>query len=187
MISKPTRWLLSPDIHLSITLLADSLQHAGFQIFNRPFNIDWGSSPWLVNRMTESGWCIYAISTLLEGQQLQNLHYASTLGRPLIRRSHNDCDKSACTWEQLDKTTYQTQHRLDCAGCPMVDSTEARSVDLIRQGHTPMVAYNEVDGLGVLDVRSRERENEEAHYVAISHVCRYIVRSREIWANKDCW
>lgn len=74
MISKPTRWLLSPEIHLSIILLADSLQHAGFQIFNRPFNLDWGSSPWLVNRMTRSGWCISAISTLLGGQQLQNLH-----------------------------------------------------------------------------------------------------------------
>jgi hypothetical protein len=107
----PNRYPLLPEISLSIIVLADSITKAAFTITGEPLNMDWGTSGLLVDMMKQPGWYPSAIATLRKGQQIHNLYSASTLGPPFFKRDHPVCAAVLCRNDQVDETTYRTQHQ----------------------------------------------------------------------------
>lgn len=169
-----SQWPLEPEICLSIIILADTLMKAAFEILKRPFNIEWGVSEFLVEKMKRSGWCIRAISTMLKGQQIHNLYYASTLGSPEVVKDHGNCNEHVCRWEQVVENEYVIKHRPDCEGCALIMPSIDRIVTIIRAGQIPGMRLKLAEGT------SGQREIEVVElsptipYVAISHVCESI-------------
>lgn len=168
-----SQWPLDPEICLSIIILADSLMKAGFDILNvgLGFNIDWGSSNLLVGTMKNSGWCIRAISTLLKGQQIHNLYYASTLGPPEVLRNHENCNEHVCQWEQVDEGNYEVKHQNGCGGCDFIGPPMERIIDIIQVMKPPVIRLTEQGEINVLEAE------DGTPYVAISHVCKSSLSS----------
>jgi hypothetical protein len=167
------RWPLPPEVLLSTVILADTLQWAGSQVTSFKFNLEWGISPMLVERMWRSGWCPSQTATLCKGQQLQNLYYASTLGSPSVRKDHQGkgCSETVCLWEQIDETKYTTQHRPDCQGCSFTGPDLKTLRGIIQDGGIPATSAQERNGSFLMNI---SEARADFHYVAISHVCRCL-------------
>lgn len=165
------RWPLPPEVLLSTVILADTLQWAGFQITGFKFNLDWGISPMLIDRMWRSGWCPSQTATLCKGQQLQNLYYASTLGSPSVPRDHQGrgCSETVCQWEQIDEKTYASQHRPGCQGCSFTGPDLQTLRRILRDGGIPVTSAQELCGSFQVNV---SEARADLPYVAISHVCK---------------
>lgn len=174
--TNPQQYPMSPEIALSVKVLADSLTTAGFQILDRPFNYDWGTSHLLKQKMGNLGWCPRQVATLVKGQQIHNLFSASTLAEPLAKRNHSSCNEAICQWEQIDETTYKTSHRPGCdvTECPFRGASINEIVEKIERKEIPVICFD----------RSRKKLSLKSNvgpgkpdYVAISHVCKCITNS----------
>jgi hypothetical protein len=166
-----TRWPLSPEICLSVIILGDTIVKAGFEILRQRFDLNWGDSDLLKFRMRDAGWCPRAVATLCKGQQIHNLWYASTLGRPPVQQPHAGCDERLCDWEQVDQTTYRTQHRAPCTDCNFLGPETDALVQVIAIEETPVVAYDASNQKNPFMSSSTKVISE---YVAISHVCKSL-------------
>jgi len=170
----PQKWPLSPEVALSILILADTLALACFEFGRVPLDIDWGASPFLVNRMKESGWCMTAIQPLTQGQQLDGLYYASTLGPPPFRKLHDGCDEKVCKQEQIRIDSDTPRHRSGCSGCPgcpIVEDAKPRIIEIIKAEQTPLVGCKDLDVSADLEIIKARTDEHVVDYVAISHVC----------------
>ena len=168
----PSYWPLTPEISLSIMVLADSLMRAGWLITQKPFNHDWGVSSLLVNRMKDLGWCLNTISILKTAQQVHMLYYASTLGRPLMAsKNHSDCNDFSCKADQVDIHSYRTKHRSQCRDCKFLGPPKDKVLEILNNGSIPLVMLQEINGELQIDVISQAECPHPPEYVAISHVC----------------
>ena len=165
-------WPLSPEIALSIMVLADSLSRATFKIYEIPVTYgSWGSSALLISRMLDGSWCLNIMSILTSAAQIQMLYYASSLGSPRLRKDHSRCTKLACAADIVLVDLYQTKHLDEFCSCPLVEAPVQEISDLIRRGSIPLVICVESNGNFSLEVREQE-DTTPIGYVAISHVCK---------------
>lgn len=163
-----SRWQVAGDVALSIQILADTLQVAGFHIYNCAYDLDWGFSPMLVERMRRQGWCPRAIGTCLQGQHIQMLYYASTLGPPLYSQGHTGCDMERCAWEQIDEATYRTQHKAPCDRCVRVGPEASDLTAIYKNNDIPLFRFDTPNHrYQVVGTKL------SGAYTAISHVCEY--------------
>ena len=159
--------LLPAEVSLSIQILADTLQHAGHEIYKGRYNIEWGFSSFLTDQLRRAGWCPRAITTCTKGQEIHNLYYASTLGEPPVGRNHGSCDDHFCKWEHIEVETYVTGHRPDCtkAACFLRGPEVPSLVQKYSENKTPLINFDEEsDSINLSD------SNAISSYVAISHV-----------------
>ena len=172
----PSYWPLTPEISLSIMILADSLMKAGWLITRKAFNHDWGVSSLLVGRMKDLGWCANTISILKTAQQVHMLYYASTLGRPLMAsKNHSDCSGFSCKADQVDIHSYRTEHRPHCRNCKFLGPPMDKILRILKDGGIPLVRLQNVDGELQPDVIYKAESPHPLEYVAISHVCEYLL------------
>lgn len=167
-----TFWPLTSELSLSILVLADSLTKAGFEASGISFNLDWGTSGLLVERMIGSGWCPHVINTFTTSQQV-HLHYsAETLGPPYKEKNHINCNEFTCTTDQIEEKSYITEHTEEGCQCEFKGPRINEVVEALGSGCIPLVECHETDNS--LEVRIVKRTATSAHrnYVAISHVCK---------------
>ena len=55
------------------------------------------------------------------------------------REDHSQCKKTSCTYFNVDKMIYRTQHTRDCVLCDDVGVVESELVDLIRKDEVPVI------------------------------------------------
>ena len=164
-------WQLPDDISLSIQVLADTLQHAGFKIYKERYNLDWGYSPLLKQKMLTDGWCPRAVSTCLFGQHIHILCYASTVRPPSLAKNHRECSEMRCEWEHIPMNSYKTKHRPSCSGdCRWDGPNEDELIKIYRDKKSPLLRlYKEsVQVVGT---------DYSDGYIALSHVCKYHIHA----------
>lgn len=167
-----TFWPLSPELSLSIIALTDSLTKAGFEATNMSFNLHWGVSGFLVDRMVDSGWCPNLISTLTTAQQI-HLHYSAyTLGAPDRRNNHGNCDELVCKVDQIDEKTYKTEHTIENCKCDFKGPLISEVVEILKNGDVPLVECYESGDNFEVRVVEQTATSPSRSYVAISHVCK---------------
>lgn len=165
-------WPLSPEIALSIMVLADSLSRATFKIYEISVTYSsWGSSELLISRMLDGGWCPNVMAILTSTSQTQMLYYASTLGCPRLRKDHSRCAKLTCAADIVLGDSYQTKHVDEFCSCAFVEAPIREISDLIQAGNIPLLIYSDSSDILSLKVQKQEDINSIG-YVAISHVCK---------------
>ena len=169
-----SQWPLSPEIALSIMVLADSLGMATFSIYETALsNASWGISQLLVERMLDAGWCPNVMSIMRSTAQTQPLYYASTLGSPRIRKDHTLCSQYICAADQIDPETYATKHRTEACPCSFVEAPVTQIAKVIGKGCLPLVVCKESNGVLTLELHEQGKDSVATAYIAISHVCRF--------------
>lgn len=174
----PTRFRpLTPELSLSIIVLADSLTKAGFEATNHAFNLDWGVSGLLVNDMTAMGWCPHVIGTLTTTQQVHLLYSASTLGPPYLQGDHTGCNEFICKINQIDPRTYKSEHATEGCKCDFKGPDVNEVIEALRSGHIPQIEVHEQGHDIEVRVVKQSNTNSRQNYVAISHICKAITIS----------
>jgi hypothetical protein len=171
-----SQWPISPEISLSIMVLADTLSKAAFTIYRIPMSRgSWGISELLVSRMLDAGWCPNVMSILKSTAQTQPLYYASTLGSPRVPKDHASCTEYSCAADQINAASYTTRHRSKGCTCAFVEVPVKHVVEIILKGGLPLINCIELDGAVNIDVQEQEMDTKSMYYIAISHVCRFYV------------
>lgn len=169
-----TFWPLSPEISLSIIVLADSITKIGFEGTGMSFNLDWGWSGLLYKRMAAAGWCPNLLSILTMTQEVGLMYSAESLGMPLVKKDHSNCDELVCKTDRVDEKTYETQHVIEGCGCKFEGPRTDDVVKILDRGGIPVVkCHGKGDALEVHVFEHMTDEND-GKYVAISHVCKYF-------------
>ena len=165
-------WPGPSELVLSVLILADTLTWAGFRALGHRFDLDWGISPLLIKRMHSAGWCPSVITTVLKGQQLQNLYSASTIGTPMTLQDHKGrkCTENVCYFDQVDEAIYRSAHCDGCSDCDNDGPDPEMVKSIIQDGGTPIIACGQCEqGISI----KVERASANISYVAISHVCEH--------------
>jgi hypothetical protein len=167
-----TFWPLSPELSLSIIVLGDSLTKAGYEATGKNFNLNWGNSSLLFDRMIASGWCPNVVSTLTTTQQVHLFYSAQTLGAPYQIKNHAGCSELMCQVDQVDDTVYQTEHTTDGCKCDFRGPDIDEVIEILRAGDIPLIECHESNGSFDVKVVKAMSGTPSRDYIAISHICK---------------
>jgi hypothetical protein len=166
-----TFWPLTPEISLSIIALADSITKLGFESTGISFNLDWGISSLLYDRMVASRWCRNVVKALTTTQQVHLLYSAETLAPPDLPMNHVCGEGLFCTADQVENDSYETQHtQIECR-CGFEGPSVEAIVAILESGDIPVIKCE--DQVNGLDIRVVPQKSVSlgSNYVAISHIC----------------
>jgi hypothetical protein len=170
--------VLEPEVAVSIQTFASTLEVAvseigGFDIFAIG---RWRGAPrmdFLVDRMTEDGWCPSVVEQLIKPCQTF-LYYASLLGPPKGTGNHRNCSRHSkdCLAKVVNEREYTTRHVSDGCKCDHISvdvsdtSVMARVID---GGDIPIVRLT-VQGANISVAVVPHSTLNSLPYTAISHV-----------------
>jgi hypothetical protein len=167
--------ILSPEVELSITVLAVTLEYAKIAIFgidkeDVPLTRNWGVPEWIRSRMLQDGWCPSDISLLTAETSAPTMYYISSCLRPRMQGKHDEtCSDQKCGASQIELANYRTKHfSCDCE-CEFLGPEKAKLHTIIENGQVPLIRIweDETSHQLRLDVDPRTADSQ---YVAISHV-----------------
>ena len=167
---EPTFWPVSGELALSIIILADTLSRAVPKILNGRAFTTWGPSLLLYRQMMQAGWCANVIGSVASPTQLQLQYYTSTLGKPLGHGDHTECKVLKCKRNVFDENNYSVKHVPGCVRCEFKGPSMHQIIEILKQGHIPVVTCQMVNGVLQVEVR----EGHAGDYVALSHVCKAV-------------
>jgi hypothetical protein len=160
---------LPPDVALSIIILhktlvvamrlvwKDSTYEPRELLYNAP-------KEFLYSRLDELGWCVHETNRLSETMSSIGLYYLFTLGPRSYQRDHRLCSPRA-----IMEWTLETKHVDDDCSCDLIGYEGSEIADAIRNGHTPLVVYQEDDSRQNGCVKMTFK-GPGVSYVALSHI-----------------
>ena len=163
------------NILLSISLLAEFIDYARYQIYNSEPQ-QWWMPVQLVDWLFEAGWCDSEAESrpLRRTTSISALLYLSRIDRWLHGRSHKDCTIHNCAHPRLNPATYRPVHVEEgclCADVGLNDSQKLEVDKLLRNRRYPVIAYSGTDAFDCrLNVYEPPVVDGIVRYVAISHV-----------------
>lgn len=143
---------LRVEILVSIMVLGCTVDHGlvSTQLIER--SPEWQLSAVAKARMYNSGWC--SRDVCLAGTYLTeiSMYCAAHLKRTPQNYSHQLCTDHICEADQVDDSTYQTQHHLDPdCHCDFWHVDENKLQDIIRKGKIPYIRLKKAKGKGSKD------------------------------------
>lgn len=123
----------------------------------------WTTGHLLREQLELQGWCPFLVNGI--SQEMNTIHYISTLGGPKVKRSHRKCSEDACLAVKIEGA----QHTAYCSGCALVGPSIADIVQAIHQDATPILQYFKADSTRKDSLKTGVRR-KSSRYMAISHV-----------------
>jgi hypothetical protein len=169
------------DLSLSILVLFSALEKAATQVTTRRFHYDLGNSRLLIRLLHQRNWCPTDVEWL-SLRNIDTLYSACTMDRPSPQVQHDRCQPWQCVaFHVEDESRYEQVHTNDCLGCATKCVPIEELTVLIHNDQIPLVAYIESEErLRRTSVShdSRDSQGQEIRFVALSHVCEFMIDSR---------
>lgn len=166
---QPQFWPISTRVGMSILSIGGPLLRVAAEIYGYDLRSlpNWGSSPFLNERLKNAGWCVRDIPTFREPNSIDSDYYFGSVTSPRATLDHSECTKIACKATNVDVAHYKTIHA--ASKCEDVDKpfiqTPDNMYDIVRNGGIPIMRFKDGELTCVeYDPVARTR------YVAISHV-----------------
>lgn len=156
-----------------IVLLLQSLQHAAEAIYGHDqtppamCTVQIGAALLSVWRMLEVERCHTQVQTLYYQYSAFLNHYISGLPRSQLKSNHDHCPEIRCIGNNVDESSYKTQHVHECCSCMFVGPDPVQLEHTINHDGIPLVELRIVHGRPRLSIIPATLGH---NYVTISHV-----------------
>jgi hypothetical protein len=165
-------WPVSPEITLSIRVLASTLVDAIGDITHLSFGFLGGGTTLLEQRLADKNWCPLRI-IMAVGLSVDGLYYIAANPEEAVH-DHQLCHTAQCVAEDVDEAQYTTKHVTDNCKCAFQSPPEQELLRVIKDGGTPLLRWTSVpDGKGyrlIVCKNLSETPQSQSQYIAISHV-----------------
>lgn len=162
------------EITLSLGILGATIDFAFKSIWIVDHERDWGLGSLAATRMMEAGWCPRDIAV---GRQVLSeipLYCASFLERRSVPFDHWNCSEQTCRLNNINESTYVTQHRWKDCRCYDVVPDQAEIRRILDEGGIPIVYLTspgmDAQGNRRLDVKVKAGMTMIHGYISVSHV-----------------
>jgi hypothetical protein len=166
--SKPSFWPMSPKLAMTTIAIGKPLFYVGCEVYGyaRYAEPNWGSSPFLNDRLREAGWCIREIPTSTGPQAVDCDYYFGSVCSPRGDLDHSECTKVICKAKNVARAPYETKHIPGCEDVRQDFIPAPENIkDIVRNGGIPIMRWENGKLICYeFDPDSRTR------YIAISHV-----------------
>lgn len=182
---RPQKWkvssVLSPDLCISIIVLAETLTNAAKQIWPLPSDsaplskmINYVSWNPLHDRLRERNWCPSEIKMLYQEVDKTGLLLASLVKRPFSQHlQHGRCSESECLALQTSDSDYETKHLESCprdSSCKSIVIDQGHLARILFSGGIPILYMIPSSGTTALQVQVLNHDSHPLDFIAISHV-----------------
>lgn len=130
-------------------------------------------SEYAFEELKEKGWC----KSELEFLKDHDFAFASLLSRPRIR-DHSSCGEVVCNAYHTDEATYKTRHVEEQCNCDFVEVHSDVLTSALSEDRIPILVITEDLGLRIVP-------NQDYPYIAISHVCKFLLVYTHAVADYD--
>jgi hypothetical protein len=186
MVLAQQAWPVAPEISLSISALAFTLQAALRSIYHVYINsVILGGTAVLEQRLLDAKWCPLYIF-MAKGLGIDGIYYVAANPKT-AEQDHSRCQGFVCVAKGIDEEKYVTKHVTDDCDCGFESSPEDELLDVIKRGGTPLLRWMErEDGKGYRlavsehwpepilaesnDEGQPSTQSSQPQYIAISHV-----------------
>ncbi|KAL8701391.1 MAG: hypothetical protein Q9201_004929 [Fulgogasparrea decipioides] len=118
-------------------------------------------------RMLDLGWCLAQAGHIFQFYTPFLNHYLSGLPRQHLNSHDNGCSWERCVGNNVDESSYKTQHVQDSCSCLFLGPEYQQLTELVRSDRIPLVEIEITDGQPALRMVAAELHTE---YVSLSHV-----------------
>ncbi|KKY15356.1 putative het domain-containing protein [Phaeomoniella chlamydospora] len=186
--------LMDSQLHLAISVLGSTLDKARVTLGLLPeaekeefvsrgqkqheVYFRFGPNDLIRSRLRANGWCPYQLIQLEEQLTPIALYYSSMIKRPPNATDHSYCTTEHCTTNQVDESTYQTQHVCPGCECESMGPDPTKLAEIIDQGGIPLIAIKPSYGSQKCKIRLVHFKSDDitylpdVPYIAISHIWR---------------
>ena len=163
---------VSPEIGLSIHILASTLEHALTCVCEIPVvDVPWRlkRNDFLTQRMIDHGWCPSIVEQICATNHLVFQYYASLLLAPSDPGVHEQCRAGdhGCSAKNFDNASYVTKHHLQHCECELITADLTASRDIVKGGSIPLVYLEHRGPRTTVKIVPFRRGMQ---YTAVSHV-----------------
>jgi hypothetical protein len=135
----------------------------------------WGLDSTAAMRMTAAGWCPRDIALANDRLSELSMFCASYLERKTVTFDHWDCTSHTCLLNQIDNTTYVTQHRSPDCHCEHICPSQEDIRRILDEGKVAVILVTDEGtktkgGERRLNVKVGYGGSVADRYIAISHV-----------------
>ena len=135
---------VSPEIGLSIHILASALEHALTSVCEIPVkDTSWRleRNDFLTQRMIDYGWCPSIVEQICATNHLAFQYYASLLLARSDPRVHEQCRAGhhGCSAKNVNNASYVTKHHLPDCKCELITVDLNALRDIVQGGGIPLV------------------------------------------------
>lgn len=158
------------EVLFGIDLLLYALLNAKIRIFRGEqwFGTSIRRNPLLRLRMTQAGWCPFAVSLMESDLELDAQAYAFAVGSIRTREDHSPCSSRFCKVNQLSKS-YRVKHFTTNCRCSSFGPTIEQVCDVLRQGGIPLIKITTQQPPSNYELQVVASDTDIS-YTAISHV-----------------
>lgn len=120
--------------------------------------------------LLSKGWCPMEVRLVQECYQSMLLFFATTIERPVMNKSHENCTEMYCLAETISEEQYQTVHVTEDCGCKNIEIDGDSLAKVLQEGHIPRITIR-VDGSEPSIATVTLTVVDDLSYMTISHVC----------------
>ena len=165
------RWV-SPDIGLSIHILASTLEHALTCVCDIPVaDVPWRleRNSFLTRRMIDYGWCPSTVEQICATNHLAFQYYASLLVPRSDPQVHEHCQArdDGCRAKNVNNASYVTKHHRPRCRCEFLTVDHKVMRDIVQEGSIPLIYLENRGPKTAVKIVPFRRGMQ---YTALSHV-----------------
>jgi hypothetical protein len=141
---QPSFWPISPKVGMAILAIGDPLFHVATEIYGyaRYATPDWGSSPFLNERLKAAGWCVRDVPTF--NGAIDCDYYFGSVTSPRANLDHSECTRIVCKAKNVNVAEYVTKHVPGCTDSsqPFIPAPD-NVADIVREGGIPILKWKD--------------------------------------------